>query len=105
MAADVDVEFYVDPDVAHFVPGDPVGPCLLFAAQPCRELRGPSCGRRAKPSRQRDRAEFNGNDPGRLARPQLGDKAIHLADLDLLAIDDLLVQYIAQQLHHVPPNI
>src|SRR5215207_2303186 len=101
----LEIELDIDSDVAHLLPWTPVRLAMRLAAEARGETRDEPPEPRPKPARERDAANLDEGDARRFAIAQLGDDAVDLADLRLAAVDQLLVEDVADKLHRQPPRI
>src|SRR5829696_4844979 len=100
----LEIELDIDSDVAHLLPRNPVRLAMRLAAEARGEARDEPAEPRPEPARERDAANLDERDARRFALAQLGDKPVDLADLRLTAVDQLLVEDVADEIHHQPPR-
>src|SRR3954452_13401517 len=102
---DVEIEPDIDADVAHPMPRDAVRLAMRLAAKAGRQARDEPAEPRPEPAPEGDAADLHEGDGRRRALAQLGDDAVALAHLGLVAVDHLLVEDVADELHRQPPRI
>src|SRR5690349_12943651 len=103
--AHVDVRLDIDTGVTELVPGNAMRLAPSRSAKLFRQAPHPAMRARPEPTAKRHRAELDEGDLRRSAFAEFGHHAVDLADLGLLAIDHLLVEYVADHLHQTCPKI
>src|SRR5206468_8869704 len=100
----LDGDLDIDADVGDLIPGNAERHVAL-ARNRLRDAGNEACSTRAEPSRQGDAAELDRCEARLAARRRRHHDAVDLADLDAIHVEQLLIEKVAEHMHHMPPRI